>query len=510
MISRLPGNRRFIDVIRDALDVILAAGSRVLTSSKRYKRVKANTAEILLTVRCCQGLEVPRGMIVYRSKMQPTSSYCNTRLQFNCGIVRHPKFLTLLLSIGVICQFLSWQFPYVASVESSDRNHYEILRLSPEASAADLKRAYRKLALKYHPDKLINANLTDADIEQKKNVFLRIQEAYDVLSDHDKRIQYDMQLSGVQYDIVDIKETEENRYMRAPRFGSVGRFSLFARSSRFKLHFEAAFARPKIPDIVANIKADLHAVTNGLETTHRYYRRLVCAACGGNGGKDGKCNKCELCGGSGTAKQLFLFPTHDVEAGTDGEGDHHTGSKTYSFEHMSETTCAACDGKGCFPMGKCSACNGRGMKMEESKIFISLLPGFKNGYTVTAQGQGHQDFDGRRGDITVTILYDISEGWVYDEPSGSLSTTKTENIDNFLKDFRDEILSPTGETVSVNIPKHDELHISDIISGFNVTVPGYGLRFNSQEPKRGDLIVHYSINWESISVETYQKLLMVS
>ena len=88
-----------------------------------------------------------------------------------------------------------------------------------------------------------------------------VQEAYDCLGDTEKRLQYDLKLTGVQYDQIPTDETsKENRYMRS-RYGTSVSFNMFMKSKRFKMHFTAQFQKPKVPDIVVNLDIELQVNT---------------------------------------------------------------------------------------------------------------------------------------------------------------------------------------------------------------------------------------------------------
>ena len=230
----------------------------------------------------------------------------------------------------------------VGSALESESTLYSILNLSYDASDSDVKKAYRLLALEYHPDKLFqfNPSMTDEEKNERNDIFLKMQEAYETLHDPERRLQYDLKLTGVQYDI--IEDQAASPYTSKP-------FNLFIKSAKFKLHFSTDFAKRKIPDISIMIDVPLKHSLEGLEKNQKYYRRVICPVCRGNGGLDGVCVGCELCEGSGIAKLLYQHL---------GEG--HQGEQQSTFEQMTETQCPHCKGRGCFPTGKCTNCLGSG------------------------------------------------------------------------------------------------------------------------------------------------------
>jgi DnaJ-class molecular chaperone len=238
---------------------------------------------------------------------------------------------------------------------------YKILNLNLDASISDIKKSYRQLALEYHPDKIfqLNPHLNDTEKSLKNDIFLKIQEAYEVLHDVERRLQYDLKLTGVQYDIIDHDDSEINPYMSQP-------FHLFVKSNKpkFKFHFSANFEKPRIPDINVRLEVSLEHLLKGLEKKHKFYRRVICSVCGGNGGLDGVCKSCDLCQGTGVAKLLYSHRNDDINCESktcDKLKDTDQNGSKYDFEQMTETKCPSCKGKGCFSTGRCSNCNGVGI-----------------------------------------------------------------------------------------------------------------------------------------------------
>lgn len=337
---------------------------------------------------------------------------------------------------------------------SPEPTYYEIMGLLIDASSDEIKKAYRKLALELHPDKLIRYNMTDEEYAAANERFLKIQEAYDALGDADKRSQYDLKMAGVQYDIPVEDTSNENRYMRSSRFGKEVLFNMFIKSKRFKMHFTAKLEKPKVPDVVVNLEVDLIYTLQGIRREHKYYKRVVCDVCRGTGA-EGECKTCELCQGTGVAKHLYFHPhrhSHDgqsttrklqklhqcskkhtrLDMGNPGDDAHQDAHRSDHldpecdvwFGSMTETSCAACGGTGCTAASKCPSCKGTGMKMEEASLTLVLSPGWTDKNKVTATGAGHEDFDGRRGDVIVNLMYKIPPTWTFDEVTGRLTCTQ--------------------------------------------------------------------------------------
>jgi curved DNA-binding protein CbpA len=140
------------------------------------------------------------------------------------------------------------------------------LGLKKSATESDIKKAYRSLALDLHPDK-IPKNATEEERLIAKEKFLQIQEAYEVLSDFEKRMQHDLGQDGVNYDIT--KEVEHDRYYINP-------FATFIRTSRIAMMFQAEFHRPDPPSLFLPIYIDGSYVFTGYKGNYTYYRRVLC------------------------------------------------------------------------------------------------------------------------------------------------------------------------------------------------------------------------------------------
>ena len=121
---------------------------------------------------------------------------------------------------------------------------YLILGCTQTCTSQQLKKSYRKLALQLHPDKVMSS-ASEESKEMAKSVFIELQSAYEVLSDPEKRLQYDLSLQGINYDIV--KDPEIDRYTSRP-------FSTFIKTGRFRFFFSAHFEKPVVEDILLQVQ----------------------------------------------------------------------------------------------------------------------------------------------------------------------------------------------------------------------------------------------------------------
>ena len=250
--------------------------------------------------------------------------------------------------------------------------YYEVLNVSKDATTTEIKKAYRKLALKYHPDK----NPGDKEAEEKFKV---ISEAYAVLSDSEKRKIYDMYgkeglngnggrgFSGSNMDdIMDIFNS-----MFGDAFGFGGSSSASRRSSM-----------PYPLDVELEIKLKFNEAIFGTDKEIEVLYKEPCTACKGTGAKDGVLETCSYCGGHG---QVVM----------------RQGFMTFAQD------CPKCKGEGKIAKESCSECKGVGGITEKEKVTINIPAGVDVGNRLRVPAKGNKDNQGRRGDLY--IHFDIEE-----------------------------------------------------------------------------------------------------
>lgn len=314
------------------------------------------------------------------------------------------RIVTVIL---VLCQFLVYHSTL-----------YDILEVSKEAPIETIKKSYRRLAREFHPDK-IPLNATDEYRENAKALFLDIQHAYEVLSDEEQRLKYDLSEIGVQYDIAE-KEVL-HRYTSAP-------FKMHIVSRKFSVDMWAHFTKPKVPPQEFKISVPLQDTYHEFHGKYTYYRDTICPVCGGNGGLNGSTRVCSHCHGSGTAYHHF----------------HHG-----SWQHLTHTTCGACQGTGYIPQGTCTHCKGLGTVKTQFSIDYTLPAGFANGYQIFFSSIGNQRSDGRTGDITLTFFYAIPEGYSIRATTLDLITARDVPIEDLMRGYVGNITAPCGKTAEV-------------------------------------------------------------
>jgi len=262
------------------------------------------------------------------------------------------------------------------------RDYYEILGVNKNASKAEIKKAYRKLALKYHPDKN-----PDKDAEER---FKEISEAYAVLYDDDKRGMYDQfGHAGIdqRYNYEDIfRGADFSDIFRGMGFDFGFSFDdIFERFFGHRMGFDRETSRRRRgKDLRYNIGISLEDAYNGLETEIDIPRTETCNTCNGSGAKPGtNPKKCPQCDGTGQLKQ----------------------SRRTAFGMFTQiSTCPKCHGQGTTIEEYCPKCNGKGTIQKTRSIELKIPRGVDDGSQLRLPGEGEAgDVGGSSGDLYVVI-----------------------------------------------------------------------------------------------------------
>jgi molecular chaperone DnaJ len=261
---------------------------------------------------------------------------------------------------------------------ASKPDYYNTLGVSRDASQEEIKRAFRKLAYKYHPDR---SKIPDAEAK-----FKEASEAYAILSDSEKRRQYDsLGLEGIkkQYKQEDIY----NRKNFQDVFSEFGfdANDLFNRIFGGGFTFQQAQPEPRRgSDLETQIEITLEQAAFGTEVAFTLPHMKKCTKCGGSGIEPGShLVTCPKCKGSGRI-------AHRIEAAS-------------GLSQMI-VSCDRCNGSGKVAQKKCSRCGGQGLEEKRTKINVKVPAGIDNGDRLALRGQGEDDpYDGQPGDLYVTI-----------------------------------------------------------------------------------------------------------
>ena len=261
------------------------------------------------------------------------------------------------------------------------RDYYEVLGVDKNATADDIKRAYRKLAVKYHPDK----NPGNKEAEEK---FKEAAEAYSVLSDSDKKMKYDQfghagvdgagpDFSGGFGNLNDIL----NDLFGGAFGGGFGGFGGFGGG------FGGGQRRERVyrgRDIRVRVKLTLEEIAKGVEKEISIEKNVPCPDCGGRGARNSSDIKtCPACNGTGQVQRVV---------------------NSFLGQTVTYSTCQQCGGEGKIISNPCHTCNGTGLVRQRESIKVKIPAGVEAGMQMTVQGEGHAaKNNGINGDLLVVI-----------------------------------------------------------------------------------------------------------
>lgn len=336
------------------------------------------------------------------------------------------------------------------------RDYYEVLGVDRNASQDEIKKAYRKIAIKYHPDR----NPGNAEAEEK---FKEAAEAYGVLQDEEKRRQYDQfgfdgpqagGFGGAGMDMSDIFS------MFGDIFGG-GSFGGFG--GRSQGHTQARF---RGSDLRLKVKLSLSEIQTGVTKKFKLRKDITCEHCHGTGAEGGsQPETCPTCHGSGVTVKTV---------------------RTMLGMMQTQAECPTCHGEGTVITHKCSACHGEGVVKGEEVVEIKIPAGVSQGMVVNVPGKGNA---GKHNGVPGNIQVFIEE-----EPNDVFVRDGNDVIYNLLLDFPTAALGgeakiPTidNKTVTINIEPGTQPGKTLRLRGKGLpAVQGYG-------NGTGDLVVNISV-----------------
>lgn len=337
----------------------------------------------------------------------------------------------------------------------SKRDFYEILDVNKNASAEEIKKAYRKKAIQYHPDK----NPGDNEAEEK---FKEAAEAYEVLSNPEKRQRYDQfghaGMGGGAGGFGGGGMTMDDIFSH---FGDIfggfgGGFGGFG-SSRSSQRVS------KGSNLRVRVTLNLQEIANGVEKKLKVKKHVSCNHCSGTGADKGTAvETCSTCHGSGTVTRV---------------------ANTILGQMQTQSACPTCNGEGKSITKKCSHCNGEGLLVDEEVISVKIPAGVEEGMQLSVSGKGNA---ARRGGINGDLLVLIQE-----EQHPELIRDGSDLIYNLTISIPDAILGSP-----VEIPTVDGKVKVKIDQG---TQPGKILRLKGKglpevnSYHKGDLLVRVNV-----------------
>ena len=293
------------------------------------------------------------------------------------------------------------------------RDYYEVLGVNKDASDDEIKKAYKKMAIKYHPDR----NPGDKKAEE---MFKEAAEAYDVLRDANKRRQYDQfghegvggaaGFGGAGMNVDDIFSMFGDIF-GGRGFGGFGGFG------------GERYSRPMYrgKDQRLKIELDLTEIVNGTTKKFKLKNDVVCEHCHGSGSEDGQVSTCPTCNGSG-----YVVRTQQGIFGL----------------MQSQSVCPECHGEGKVIKNKCHICHGEGIKQGETIVEVNFPAGLSEGMVLTLEGKGGA---GRRNGVNGDLQIIIKE-----KPHETLVRDGNDLVYNLLLSLPQAILGDTMEVPTVD------------------------------------------------------------
>lgn len=260
------------------------------------------------------------------------------------------------------------------------RDYYEVLGVNKNATDDELKKAYRKMAIKYHPDR--QQGKSDAEKKEAEEKFKEAAEAYDVLSDPNKRARYDQfgfaggQMGGGFGGGMSMDDIFSH-------FGDIfGDF--FGGGGGFSSRATGGNRVKRGSDLRIRVKIDLHDAAHGVEKKLKLPRLISCQHCHGTGAKDGTAlDTCPNCHGSGVEVRV---------------------QRTLLGNMQTQSTCQRCGGSGKIIKERCTHCGGQGLVRKEDIVAVNIPAGVAEGMTLRMGGKGNEaPGGGIPGDLLVVI-----------------------------------------------------------------------------------------------------------
>ncbi len=297
------------------------------------------------------------------------------------------------------------------------RDYYEVLGVSKDASQAEIKKAYRQKAIKYHPDK----NPGNKEAEEK---FKEAAEAYEILSHEDKRRRYDQYghagvggangFSGGGMSMDDIFSHFGDIFggFGGGGFSNFGGFGGSRRASR---------RVNRGSNLRVKVKLNLKEIANGAEKKIKVKKYVKCTDCNGTGAAKGSSfSTCSTCHGTGQVTRI---------------------ANTFLGQMQTSSTCPTCGGEGKIITSKCPKCGGEGIVKDDEVISINIPAGVAEGMQLSVSGKGNA---ARRGGVNGDLIVVIKE-----EPHPELVRDGNDLLYNLFLSFPQATLGTTAEIPTI-------------------------------------------------------------
>ena len=346
------------------------------------------------------------------------------------------------------------------------RDYYEVLEVQKNATDEELKKAYRKKALKYHPDR--QTDKSEAEKKEAEEKFKEAAEAYDVLSNPEKRARYDqfghnmgnMGGGGAGAGFGGFGMSMEDIFAQfGDIFGGGGFSGGFGRTSRGRRVRKGS-------DLRITVRVTLKDIAHGVEKKIKLPRWVKCDSCSGTGAKNGTSfSNCTTCNGTGYIQRV----------------------QQSIFGNMQTTAeCPNCHGDGKIITEKCGSCGGSGIVKRDEVVTIKIPAGVYEGMTLSMRGMGNApQHGGEYGDLLVVIQ---------EEKDAELQRDENDLIYNLMLDLPTAVLGGKVEVPTVDgrarltiepgvqpgkifrlrgkgLPSHDKYGIGDLLVNVTIYIP---------------------------------------
>jgi molecular chaperone DnaJ len=317
---------------------------------------------------------------------------------------------------------------------ANKEDYYKVLGIDKSAEPNDIKKAYRKLAKEYHPDK-------NPDNEEAEVKFKEVSEAYEVLSDVDRKAKYD-------------------------RFGHNNHEHTGFGFDDISAHFHEFFNRQHNQQRVGQtlnlvVKLTLEEMFHGINKKYQYNRHISCNDCGGHGGVDEYV--CPVCRGNGMITQVFHTPMGHIQQ---------------------SSPCGTCGATGKQHRNKCGTCNGSGLRHVTETINIEIPHGVYDGLTFTMQGKGEGIKSGIQGNLLIKLMELPHK--VFIRNGNDVKSILKLSYPQLVLGDKVEIDTIEGTKIRISIPEYSEV-------GRDLRIPYKGFSIFGKDG-RGDMVITLSID----------------
>ena len=306
------------------------------------------------------------------------------------------------------------------------RDYYEVLGVNKSSTPDEIKSAYRKAALKWHPDKWVNG--TDEEKKTAEEKFKEASEAYSVLSDENKKARYDRYgFAGMDggssgaggfggFGDFDLNDILNSVFGRGFDFGGFSSFGGFGGGSS-----RGGSIKQRGSNIRVKVKLNLQEIAHGVKKKIKVTKYVACTHCHGSGSEDGSTETCPTCHGRGQVVQTV---------------------NSFFGQMQTQSVCPTCNGTGKVIKKKCTHCGGEGIMKGDEVIEIDIPAGVSQDMQLTVRGKGNAGpHNGVNGDLYVLIE---------EEPHPDFERNENDLIYNLFITIPEAILGTQAEVPTVD------------------------------------------------------------